>query len=536
MSKKQTRTPRKRKEDEPEELILRPWQIDWSIRAREILENNVGYADLSSLGSGKTIIALYLALYFRFSLLVICPVSVKNVWETQSKKYGVDLIDVISYQSLRSINGVQPKHGLLNRYDLVTPKKIMKAKFEPTQKYLKMVENGILVILDESQYAKNNSEQYKSCRSLLKPIVDPNEDVKTIVSRFGILSRTPIDKEEQILNFLRMTGFIRSSQLYSYNSKTNKVSSLGFDELKESCLFYNPVLTNQILNSPEFSNVLGDKKKLNYLVFILYNKVIKKAISGSMSAAPKDSLIHSVMNGFFNIRGENEKELIKAIAVLKKAVKYRNPDEDVEISKDSFGNITTSLKKIEESKAADIARVCREILEANDDNKVIVALNFTSSLETINKLLSDYNPLILQGSTKEKNRGPLIDSFNEDKNYRVLIMNLKTGGMGISLHDTVGDSPRFMIISPSYDTLAILQASGRTVRDKVQSDTFTKIFYGSNDSAIETNILNALARKSAVTKAIVEDDNSEIPFPVDYKSWYEPSDHKVDYNDYDQII
>jgi hypothetical protein len=47
---------------------------------------------------------------------------------------------------------------------------------------------------------------------------------------------------------------------------------------------------------------------------------------------------------------------------------------------------------------------------------------------------------------------------------RVIVANIKAGGIGISLHDTHGNHPRTSIILPTNDAVVMKQAFGRIHR------------------------------------------------------------------------
>src|SRR5207244_688320 len=102
-------------------------------------------------GSGKTYIVLWLAKQFGFRLLIICPVIMISVWKDVAMEYGITTIDVISYQTLRSQKNHQPKHGFLDRHDNISVGGIRQVNFSPTQTYLNLVNEGIMLICDEIQ-------------------------------------------------------------------------------------------------------------------------------------------------------------------------------------------------------------------------------------------------------------------------------------------------------------------------------------------------------------------------------------------------
>jgi SNF2 family DNA or RNA helicase len=66
----------------------------------------------------------------------------------------------------------------------------------------------------------------------------------------------------------------------------------------------------------------------------------------------------------------------------------------------------------------------------------------------------------------------------------------------------------------------IVQAADRIYRTGSKSDATVRVFYGSGKDTIEMNILNALARKSIVTKGVLDKNNNTV-FPSDYASEFD---------------
>jgi hypothetical protein len=127
--------------------------------------------------------------------------------------------------------------------------------------------------------------------------------------------------------------------------------------------------------------------------------------------------------------------------------------------------------------------------------------------------------LILNGEIPPKKRGIIVQAFNENPNQRVLIMNTAVGGVGISLHDTRGDSPRFMLISPSYKLLEVTQAAGRIYRDGTSSDAVVRMFYGDGIAQSETGILTAMANKTKILEGAIDNEGSDaLILPGNYET------------------
>ena len=200
-------------------IQLRPHQVECGERSVEILRHQLGLINTSPTGSGKTFLCLWVALYFSFPILVVCPKSVVEMWKRESAKVGVHTVAVITYESLRSRKNGQPSHGLLTRHDDTTLKGYDKLHFEPTEYYIDIVNHGVLVVFDESHRLKNRTAQFKAGYALLKPIVEMGG-----LSRFMLLTATPFDKEEHSINYCRLLGFIRSAKLYSRLAGSPKVT------------------------------------------------------------------------------------------------------------------------------------------------------------------------------------------------------------------------------------------------------------------------------------------------------------------------
>lgn len=494
------------------ELELREWQVEWAHRANEILLRNYGYIDTSRMRSGKTYVTLWLAKQFCFRLLIVCPVIAIDVWKRTTAEYGVEVIDIISYQSLRSQKNHQPKHGLLQRIDNFTGK-VNQVSFYPTKEYSELINNGIFVIFDEIQNIKNNSDQYKACSALIRPILAGGR------SRFGLLSGTPFDKEDHAVNLLKLIGFIRSPRLYSFSEAHGGKELVleGLQELIDACHF---------INSQETSKVLAEiplkKGNMNTLCYTLYTRVIKANMSGAMASPTDITGTFNVANGFYHISPDRATELATALNDLASAVKFNEGTATAQIGADTIGEVTKALVRIENAKTLDWARVSAKALNDDPTLKVVISVNYTSTINELKYLLQIFDPLVLNGEIPANKRSPIVKMFNEDPSRRIILMNTAVGGIGISLYSPQTNSPRLMLLSPSYKLLDVTQAAARIYGPGMTSDATVHMFYGSGVGARETGILSALAKKTQVLKGTLEDEvTEELLLPGDYPSFEE---------------
>jgi hypothetical protein len=332
-----------------------------------------------------------------------------------------------------------------------------------------------------------------------------------------LLSAIPFDKEEHSINLLRLIGYIRHPRLYTYVGRPPQLRLEGLQELIDAANFIDPDKTRAVM-----AGIPLIKSMMTKLVYRLYSEVILDRIAGSMPP-PDIEATFDAKNGFYNINPANAARLAEGIAMLANAVGYVEGMAVAQIQAATIGVVTTALVKIETAKAYDIARVARSILTTHPTGKVIISVNYTDTLEFLRQALADYNPILLYGDVPPRRRHLLVRDFNTNLAKHVLIMNTAVGGHGISLHDTVGGAPRFMLLSPSYKLLEIAQATGRIYRDGTVSDATVRMFYGKGRGAQETNILTAMARKTNTAKGTVAGPAKDtLVLPGDYANDIEP--------------
>jgi superfamily II DNA or RNA helicase len=105
---------------------------------------------------------------------------------------------------------------------------------------------------------------------------------------------------------------------------------------------------------------------------------------------------------------------------------------------------------------------------------VVVFINFTETLQAIAKRLN--TKCIFDGKVGDKERQQNVDDFQSGKE-RVILVNIQSGGAGLSLHDIDGTYPRLSLISPSYSAVLMRQATGRVWRENSKSKSIQKIVF-----------------------------------------------------------
>lgn len=504
-------------------VVLRPIQEAHANRLLSILTRpspswNMGVMDLCRPGRGKTHIALWLAQKLGLSVLVVCPASVVDVWVKWTKHYEIDTKDIISYDKLRASEGFQPKHGLLTRHD--SGGKTNTLSFQPTDELRNFLRKPSLVIIDELQKVKNNtSAQYHATKALIRQVLLTGGQ-----SRFAFLSGSPLCKEEESLNFLRVLGFIKHRNLYRRDPTTHElvIEGYGMGQLINACQRINSKTTNMILDTTPISRF-----NMKELCFRMFNEVVKAEMSSRITS--HDILATGVtsgiseykldaMNGFYNIDGDYEENLRQAVDELAKAVEFDDETGEALCKDHNFKRTKRLLMLIEYSKVELFVRLAKDTLEQDPLCKVLLVVNYRDTANRLHELLSDYDPILLNGSVSPARRTPLIQQFDLKEDCRLIIANPIVISLGISMNDTDGRYKRYMYDSPNYDFLNKVQLPYRIYREGQKSHATYRVVYCKGVPK-EMAILQSMATKSVVLRSITECD--EVIYPGEFPEYIE---------------
>jgi hypothetical protein len=473
-------------------MVLYEHQVPHFNNVLRICREWYAYLDSSRTGTGKTIITIEVAKALELPLLVIGEVSTKGMWEQTTKKYGVELIEFLSYAKLRGNN----------RY-LINEDKYIVSPYG-----CELFKRGVLLVYDECHNLKNRSRQSEAACCLSSWIA-----LNTVHSRIACLSATPIDKEEQVLSLMRIMGIVLSDKLYEYIPSTEEYILVGLDELIAMAKAIDPATTEKLVPR----NIA--KHNARSVTFSLFRDVIKPRLSSAIEATnplpDKD-----IANGYYEIA--EKEELQAGVKLLSKLIRRVGDDIELISSSNTWTQLTKAMIVIERAKVSTMVRLAKETL-AMPKAKVILYFNYLECIDKAAKQLQDYRPLVMTGSVNSKDRDTIIEAFNlPDTRYRLLIANTRVAGTGINLDDTHGDFPRYMFMIPTYNFIDLHQATGRIYRATTKSKVTIRLVYGKEDGAercLEHIILAALARKSEVTRGAVKD--SSVIYPGEYPIYWE---------------
>lgn len=412
-----------------DESGLRPWQVE-SVSKLVTAINRGGCAiDGSDVGVGKTYVACGVARELKMDILVVCPKAVMEPWRrviVNHFKMKKNLVGIVNYEQIRIGKTDSPFASYVEN------RKTHRSKF------VWKIKKDTLIIWDESQKLKNwKTKNSKTCIEALK------QNYKMLFCS-ATNATNPLE--------LRTVG----TCLKLFKGATNYYQwcyEHGVSKGRFGLEFTTDMRLRQ--------KVL---KKLHIDIFI--NRGVRLT-RDTIPNFPDSEVIAQC----YNMDDADVKKINQCHEEMQKELKQL-----AKLSKtDKASELTAILRarqQIELTKVPLFIDMIEEGLE--DGMSVVVFVNFTETLQAIAKRLGTL--CIFDGKTKDEVRQQSVDDFQSGKE-RVILVNIASGGAGLSLHDIHGLNPRLALISPSYSAVLMRQATGRVWRENSRSKSVQKILF-----------------------------------------------------------
>lgn len=137
-------------------------------------------------------------------------------------------------------------------------------------------------------------------------------------------------------------------------------------------------------------------------------------------------------------------------------------------------------------------------------HKVLVFSQWTSYLDLIGKALAEEDIDYLRIDGKTRDRGHVVDTFQNDNTAQILLMSLKAGGVGLNL--TAAD--HVFIMDPWWNPAVEQQAADRAHRIGQSRRVFIHKLIVSN--SIEERIVELQERKKQLAESILSNEGGEM--------------------------
>jgi len=423
-----------------------------------LTDNNLGACLADDMGLGKTLQAIALLSNLheekKKKSMVIMPKSLIYNWENEIKKFAPKLKVGVYYGINRDFSSLKKVDVILTTYGTIRNdiENLLENKFD-------------LLILDESQNIKNINSQTTKAVLLL--------NAKKRVA----LSGTPI--ENNLLELYSLFRFLNPEMFGSVQRFTNsyilpiqKYSDTStIEELKKKIY---PFLLRRV--KKEVLEDLPDK--IEKLVYVDMNdehrRFYEERRKYYYSLLEKNTSSQGNFDKFFVLQAINE-------------LRHIVSSPELESKK-----IISSKKEV----------LIENVVEAIENNhKVLVFVNYLSSIESICDSLKENKIKYLKMTGQTKDRQTLVDKFQNDSRYKVFVMTLKTGGVGLNLvsADTI------FIYDPWWNTTVENQAIDRAYRLGQDKTVFAYKMIMRN--TIEEKILKLQEIKNKLLDDLISEDN-----------------------------
>ena len=446
-----------------EEKLLK-YQRDHTRNLIYIINKNTTALDASDTGTGKTYCAIALCKQLKLKPLIICPKSVIRSWESVCKVFDIKPYFIVNYETIKigknyDSKGERTKSDFLN----ILEKKLENGKKEIDYEWIfdENEKKDIIMIFDEVHKCSDiNTLNGKLLYT-----------AKKLEMKMLILSATVCDHPENFRLFFYVLNFIEPEQVKKTNMSYQK---------------YQYIIQNWIMRDAK------PLWRIHHMLFPDRGSRIRIDTLGDMF--PETQITATP----YNMDKKREEEIQK---------EYSKISEEIEELKDKTkkdkNNILVKLlraqQKIELLKIPLFLQLTNDFLENN--YSVVIFINFTQTLETLSKEL--HTDCIIYGEQTSDIRQKNIDRFMENKS-RVILVNIKAGGVGISLHDKNGNHPRVSLISPTWSSVDLIQALGRIHRAGGKSKSLQRILYVAN--TVEEKIADKIQQKVANINTINNGD------------------------------
>lgn len=404
--------------------------------------------DSSVVGTGKTIVAIHLALKLGQPIAVLCPKSVITNWKRELAAHGLEPLFVLNYEKIR--NG---KTEFLNKVG----KKIMRWTLPL----------NTLVIVDECHKCKGPFTQNSQ---LLISAKQQNVSLH-------LLSATACEDPTE----MRAIGFALG--LHSLNNSVGVLRS-----------WQTWMRNNGCVQDPWGGWVLSKRKQLTPIRNLMYNSCAFRLTVADFPDSFRNNRVqvlpvscNKTTNSVYTNAGITEEAIVSYL-------------EDETVLEDPTQEDLFIVRLLRARQEAELLKVPELVTMANDyveqGMSVVLFVNFR---ETTAQLCEALKCSAIQGGQTADQRQLAVDQFQEDYS-KCLVANIEAGGTGLSLHDTLGNRPRVALISPTFNVKSHLQVLGRIYRNGAKSDALQQIIVAAD--TVEEAVMGIITNKLKNLKAL----------------------------------
>jgi SNF2 family DNA or RNA helicase len=390
---------------QPETLkaTLRPYQIrgfSWLVFMREC---GLGACLADDMGLGKTIQTIAYILHIKEKglqkkpFLLVCPTSLLSNWQRELFVFAPSVKVYVHHGADRDKNIENDYDIIITSYSLV----------DKDLKHLKTI-NWESIILDEAQNIKNaETKQTKAVKSL-----KGNHRI--------ILTGTPVENKPS--DIWSLMDFVNHGLLGSkswFSSRYSKALSYSQKEEMQEQSKKIALQLKAVVGPFMLRRLKTDKSIIMDLPEKIHHRIICP-LSVDQTSLYK-ACVDDMLKRLDGSSGIERRGLIFTTLLKLKQI-CNHPAHFTKIMEGSSGKLDVLYDLLE------------DILGAGE--KMLIFTQFKEMGEMLVKFLSQKTGLeilFLNGSTPAKMRGDMVKDFQEKDRYKIFILSLKAGGIGLNL-------------------------------------------------------------------------------------------------------
>lgn len=448
---------------------LRPYQIEGVKWLRYLYDNEMGGCLADDMGLGKTVQAIALLTSVlptvEKPVLIVMPRSLLFNWEAEWRRFAPDIRVGTYYGTGRNLQEALRNQVVLTTYALVRNdiEQLSEVEFDT-------------VILDESQHIKNTSAQMTQAALLLHaqhrfslsgtPI---ENNLGELYSLFRFLNPSMLGSAEEF-NAKYLVPIQRDRDKEAMGQLRRKIFPFLLRRVRTDVLEELPDRIDQTLYvEMEPAHAAYYERRRRY-----FYETLKQGIRE---------------DGFSKTRFE----MLQALSELRRIA-------SVPESVDENG--------IASSKIPVLADAVQEAVE--NGHKAVVFFNFIAGIELLGEKLESAGIAFETMTGATRDRKQVVERFQDDPRCQVLLMTLKTGGVGLNL--TAADT--VFIAEPWWNRAAEEQGVARLHRigQKSSVHAFSIITRGTIEEKIQilqqqkADLFEGLIAADSSSKQLTEED------------------------------
>ena len=360
------------------------------------LLNGFGSILADDMGLGKTIQTITTLLYLKENnyiennILIVVPTSLLTNWANELDRFAPSL----SYFAFYGAKRVMKKADIiLTTYDLIRRDVMI---FKDTKKF-----KIDCLIIDEAQKIKN-------------PDTNITKAIKSLKAKYKIaLSGTPVENNlSELWSIFDFTlpKYLKTLKDFSKNYAKDIEIKKDINKIEKLKKITAPFMLRRLKTDKNIISDLPDK-----IIIDEYTTMTKE------QASLYQSVIDDTMEQLDDSRAKGV--VFKLIISLKQICNHpRNFDKisDSSVSKSGKAQLLVNL-------------LDNIILQ---DEKVLIFTQYTQMADILEDIIKKELltiPLILKGSMTQKKRDEAVELFQNDNKYKIFILSLKAGGVGLNL-------------------------------------------------------------------------------------------------------